>query len=91
MTFNDKDLALQMMASSDLQFPEITEWEKENNKSKDALLTRKEAARYINFTPGTLAVWDCTKRHDLKPIKIGRSVRYRKSDLDKFLEQWIKP
>ncbi|GGH07575.1 helix-turn-helix domain-containing protein [Mucilaginibacter phyllosphaerae] len=53
----------------------------------DPLLDRKEAARYINFAPGTLAVWDCTKRHNLNPIKIGKSVRYRRSDLDKFLEQ----
>ena len=48
-------------------------------------MTREEAAKYLGFKPGTLAVWDCTKRHDLKPIKIGRSVRYRKSDLDAFL------
>jgi predicted DNA-binding transcriptional regulator AlpA len=53
----------------------------------DPLLNRKEAARYINFAPGTLAVWDCTKRYDLKPIKIGKSVRYRRSELDRFLER----
>ncbi|WP_078350666.1 helix-turn-helix domain-containing protein [Mucilaginibacter pedocola] len=53
----------------------------------EPLLNRKEAARYINFSPGTLAVWDCTKRYELHPIKIGKSVRYRRSDLDRFLEQ----
>lgn len=55
---------------------------------EDPLLDRKQAARYLgNLSPGTLAVWDCTKRYDLKPIKIGRrSVRYRKSSLDAFLE-----
>ena len=42
---------------------------------KEPLLDRKSAARYLNVAPGTLAVWDCTKRYDLKPIKIGRSVR----------------
>jgi hypothetical protein len=57
----------------------------------DPLLNRKEAARYINFAPGTLAVWDCTKRYDLNPIKVGRAVRYRRSDLDKFLERNLFP
>jgi hypothetical protein len=55
--------------------------------SPEPLLNRKSAARYLNVAPGTLAVWDCTKRYDLKPIKVGRSVKYRKSDLDKFLEE----
>lgn len=89
--FNDTELSMQSMETPAPQFPEITEWEKAQGLDKDMLLNRKEAARYINFTPGTLAVWDCTKRYDLKPIKIGRSVRYRKSDLDAFLDQWIKP
>ncbi|WP_276366214.1 helix-turn-helix domain-containing protein [Chryseolinea sp. H1M3-3] len=58
---------------------------KGKNESEQ-LLNRKEAARYLNVSPGTLAVWDCTKRYNLKPLKVGRSVRYRKSHLDKFLE-----
>lgn len=53
----------------------------------EPLMTREEAARYLQSTIGTLAFWDCTKRHDLRPIKIGRSVRYRRSDLDSFLEE----
>lgn len=53
----------------------------------DDLLTRKEAARYLKLSPGTLATWDSTKRHDLNPIKIGYTVRYRRRDLDKFLEE----
>lgn len=52
----------------------------------ESLFNRKRAARYLDVSPGTLAVWDCTKRYDLKPIKIGRAVRYRRSDLDQFIE-----
>lgn len=48
-------------------------------------MDRKTAARYLGISPNTLAVWDCTKRYDLKPLKVGRSVRYRKSELDAFL------
>jgi len=62
-------------------------------KSEDELLDRKAAAEYLGgikpLNPGTLAVWDCTKRYDLKPIKVGRSVRYRRSDLDRFLQSQL--
>ncbi|MEP7169621.1 MAG: helix-turn-helix domain-containing protein [Bacteroidota bacterium] len=55
----------------------------------DQLFDRKTAAKYLRVSPGTLAVWDCTKRYDLKPIKIGRSIRYRKENLDSFLESQL--
>lgn len=57
--------------------------------SHNILLDRKSAAKYLRISPGTLAVWDCTKRYDLKPLKVGRSVRYRKSDLDNFVERQL--
>lgn len=57
------------------------------SSAPDELLSRKEAAQYLKMSPGTLAVWDCTKRYDLKPLKLGRSVRYRRSQLDRFLER----
>ncbi|MEZ0540418.1 helix-turn-helix domain-containing protein [Fibrella arboris] len=57
------------------------------NNNNEPLLDRKTAARYLRVSPGTLAVWACTKRYDLKFIKIGRAVRYRKADLDHFIEQ----
>ena len=58
--------------------------------SDSPLLDRKTAAKYLRVSPGTLAVWDCTKRYDLKPIKVGRAVRYRKAHLDAFLESRLK-
>ena len=51
------------------------------------LMDRKTAAKYLGISPNTLAVWDCTKRYDLKPLKVGRAVRYRKSDLDAFMQR----
>ena len=53
----------------------------------DQLFNRKEAAAYIKYSYNTLAVWDSSKRYDLQPIKIGRSIRYRRSSLDAFLEK----
>lgn len=62
---------------------------KDENPELEPLMDRKLAARYLRVSPGTLAVWDCTKRYNLKPLRIGRSVRYRKSELDKFLESQL--
>ena len=58
--------------------------------TKEPLLDRKTAAKYLRVSPSTLAVWDCTKRYDLKPIKVGRAVRYRRADLDAFLNAQLK-
>jgi excisionase family DNA binding protein len=49
------------------------------------LLTRKEAAAYLGVKEHSLAVWACTKRYPLPFVRIGRLVKYRKSDLDAFI------
>jgi len=54
-------------------------------KKNADLLTNEEAAAYLGLKPGTLDVWRSTKRYSLPYIKVGRLVRYRKSDLDRFL------
>ncbi|URF05062.1 helix-turn-helix domain-containing protein [Cupriavidus campinensis] len=51
------------------------------------LLTRQEAAAYIGVQPNTLATWACTQRYDLPYVKVGRNVRYRKQDLDAFIQR----
>jgi len=56
---------------------------------EDPWYNRKNAARYLDFSPGTLAVWDCTKRYNLNPQKFGRSVRYRRSDLDRVAKMLL--
>lgn len=54
------------------------------------LLTRKEAARYLDVSPGSLAVWDCTKQKQLHPVLVGKLVHYRLADLDEYLDQRLK-
>ena len=49
------------------------------------LLTRKQAAEYLGVESRTLDVWACTKRYNLKFIKVGRLAKYRIQDLDDFL------
>jgi len=51
-----------------------------------ALLTREQAAEYLGIAPQTLAVWATTGRYALPMIKVGRCCRYRRRDLEKFLE-----
>ncbi|MFY7865515.1 helix-turn-helix domain-containing protein [Roseateles sp.] len=50
------------------------------------MLNETGAADYLGLTnPKTLAVWRCTKRYDLPYVKFGRVVRYRRADLDAFI------
>lgn len=51
------------------------------------LLTREQAAAYLNVRPQTLAKWHTTKAHSLPLVRVGRCVRYRLRDLDKFIEE----
>lgn len=51
----------------------------------DPLLNEGEAAKYLSISPKTLTIWRCTGRHQLSFVKLGRSVRYRRSELDRFI------
>jgi excisionase family DNA binding protein len=53
------------------------------------LLGTDDAAAYLDVKPGTLEVWRCTKRYAIPYLKVGRCVRYRRSDLDAFLESCV--
>lgn len=56
----------------------------------EKLLTTQEASQYLGVTRDTLAVWRTTRRYELPYIKVGRLVKYRLSDLDKWLNQRTK-
>ncbi len=58
--------------------------------SPPELLTRQQAAEYIGLKAQTLAVWALSGKH-LPVIHVGRSVRYRRSDLDAFIERQTVP
>lgn len=51
------------------------------------VLTRPQAAAYLSLRPQTLAKWACLGREGPRFFKHGKVVRYRKSDLDAWLEQ----
>lgn len=56
------------------------------NKEEFKLFTSEKAALYLGIKKDSLSVWRCTKRYKIPYIKVGRLVRYRKSDLDSWLE-----
>ena len=51
----------------------------------DQLLTANLAAEFLGVAAATLANWRCSGRYPIPFLKVGRSVRYRKSDL----EAWV--
>lgn len=54
-------------------------------QSISELVDDHDAARILNVTVGTLAVWRSTGRYKLPFIKIGHKVRYRRSDMEAWL------
>lgn len=55
-----------------------------NNASREGLLTYEEAADYLGFAEQTLRKWVSNDRIPYK--KIGRNVRFRRSELDEWIE-----
>lgn len=55
-------------------------------RSRD-LLDETQAADYLTLSPGTLSVWRSTGRYKIPFVKVGRRVRYRRADLDAWLEE----
>lgn len=49
------------------------------------LLTRREAALALGVTVATLEAW-ATRRFGPTYIKVGRLVKYRRTDLEKFIQ-----
>jgi hypothetical protein len=50
------------------------------------LVDEKRAAEILGLADGTLSVWRCVRRYpELAYVKVGRSVRYRLADIEKFL------
>jgi excisionase family DNA binding protein len=50
------------------------------------LFNEDQTAEYLSVAAQTLSVWRSSGRYDLPFIKVGRVVRYRKADLDAWLE-----
>ena len=56
-------------------------------KATRDLLNEKEAGLFLDTAPGTLSVWRSTGRYNLPFVKVGRKVRYRRTDLLAWLQK----
>ena len=57
------------------------------NFTPAGLMTPRDAAVYIGVKINTLAVWRMTNRYGLPFVKLGKVVRYRKADLDEWINK----
>lgn len=49
------------------------------------LLSRKQAAYRLGIKAQTLAVWACQKKYNIRFVKMGGLVKYRKEDIEQFI------
>ena len=56
------------------------------------LLTRQQTAEILGIQPQTLAAWACVSgpERELPVFKIGRLARYRRVDIEAFIENGRK-
>ena len=50
------------------------------------LMTQAQAAKYLGTTVGTLNSWRHYGRNTIPYVRSGNRIRYRKSDLDTWIE-----
>jgi excisionase family DNA binding protein len=50
------------------------------------LLDENEAAKLLSLAAGTLSVWRSTGRYNVPFVKVGRLVRYKRTDLEAWIE-----
>lgn len=64
--------------------------ERTETRRTPELLTSREAAAYLGVSAGTLDIWRSRRSYPIPFVKVGRNVRYRKADLDAFLQRRTK-
>lgn len=78
-----------------MRFTETTEWNRMETQTALQRITRdnltpKQAAELLNVPEATLAVWRSTNRVVLPFFKLGHHVRYRRADIDRFIERNLR-
>jgi excisionase family DNA binding protein len=54
--------------------------------AQPGLMKQAEAAKYLQISQYTLQTWRSRNRERLPFVKVGGQVRYRREDLDRFIE-----
>ena len=58
---------------------------KSDNTDSSALMSQKEAAKYLGTTVGTLNSWRYYGKNKIPFVRWGKHIRYRKVDLDAWI------
>jgi len=53
------------------------------------LLHPKQAGALLHKSPGTLAIWRCSKRYPLPYVRLGNRIYYRRSDIEAFIQSCV--
>ena len=56
----------------------------------DLIITPSEAAKLLRTPEATLNKWRSTGENNIPYVKIGRNIRYRTTDLKKWVEAHVK-
>lgn len=56
------------------------------SKMNEQLLSRREAAKFLGVKENTLAIWKLTNRQIIPTYKVGKFIKYKASDLQKFID-----
>ncbi|HFK5571625.1 hypothetical protein BAX97_11840 [Elizabethkingia meningoseptica] len=56
-----------------------------NKTDKDELLTRKQVCNLLGCS--TVSLWNWANKKKLVPVKLGKIVRYKKSDVELFINE----
>ena len=57
----------------------------QSQNNSEQLITRKQAAEHLGIKEQTLACWASAGRYDLPFYKIGRTAKYKLSDVQAFV------
>ena len=55
--------------------------------NKQNLISAEQAADYLGVSTRTLANWRCRSWPNVPYIKLGRSIKYRPTDLDTYIKK----
>ena len=64
-------------------------WRSNSAASENPFLDSSQAAEYLNLKRTTLEAWRC-RGGGPRFVKLGRLVKYRRSDLDEFIEARVR-
>ena len=55
------------------------------SEAPSRLLTAEQTAEMLGIAPQTLSVWRSTARYPLPYVRVGRCVRYRLADVERYI------